>query len=259
MEIKYKLTEIKKLAKIKNDFYKVLAHGEFNTNSKLFFIANDDLQIINVDEGVIEIIDDNDKDYCQMNELNHGKDFFVHNSFSKKLGSFKNHSELTNNDIWTRSKLSSFFNENNYKIPKGYKETVLNTKYKLNLIEGFLMFANVYLNNKNTSDYQEGMYFYEVNTFEEIIERKFQADMKITTLETNNYNDLLANFISKYLFEQKKGELKSIKICNQLFKLIDSIFIKDIENIYQIKTFYDLVFAVEYDSKFYCLNKTWSS
>jgi hypothetical protein len=259
MKVKYKLTDRKKYAKLEKDFYDVLVYGEFDQNSKIFLIVNDNLEIIEPDESVLEIIDNDLSEYVQRNELNFDRVLYLDTSLSKFMSNFKNYSQLKLDDIWSRGKLSNFFFENNYDIPENYQNTVLNKSYKLNLIEGFLMFANNYINNKNEACYWDELRFYTVDSFDNIIGDRFKDRMKINPLEITEYETLLYNFISKYLFDQTENEEKSIELCHKLFKLIDSIFINDINKIFIIETFYDEVFSIEYENRYYCLSKSWGS
>jgi hypothetical protein len=260
MRVTYKLNDRRKSARLELDSYEVLGYGVFDDKSNVFLIANDDLQIIEPDKSVLEIIDNDLSEYVQKSELNYGKDFFVHKSLLDNITGFDNYRQLKSYDIYERSKISNFFLNNNYSIPEGYRNTVLNVDYKMNLIEGFLMFANHYINNKNSvGSYWDELIFFKKETFDSIVDDKFKTDKKVKQFEASEYKLLLRNFIDKYLFDQVENENKSVDICDRLFKLIDSIFINSIDSVYIIETFYDEVFAIKYDNKYYCLNKTWGS
>lgn len=259
MKVTFNLNDRKKIARLKKESYQVLAYGVFDDKSSVFLIANDDLHIIEPDKSVLEIIDNDLSEYVQKRELNYGKDFLVHKSLLDNIGGFNSYHQLKSYDIYERSKISNFFLKNNYTIPEVYRNTVLNADYKTNLIDGFLMFANHYINNKNNSDYWDEIVFFEVESFDTIVDEKFKTDKKIKQIEISAYKSLLRNFIGKYLFDQEENESKSVEICDRLFKLIDSIFINSIDSVYIIETFYDEVFAIGYENKYYCLNKTWGS
>ncbi len=260
MRVTYKLNDRKKSAKLELDSYQVLAYGIFDDKSSIFLIANDDLNIIEPDKSVLEIIDNDLTEYVQKRELNYGKDFFVHKKLLNYISNFDGYYQLKSNGIWERSKISFFFIDNNYPIPEGYRNTVLNAYYKLNLIKGFLMFANQYINNKNSvGSYWDELNFFEENTIDIVVDKKLETNKKVKEFEVSEYILHLRNFINKHLYDHAENENKSVEICDTLFKLIDSIFINPINSICIIETFYDEVFAIGYENKYYCLNKTWGS
>ena len=247
-------------AKLAKESYFVIVYGEYDQNSKIFIIANDDLELIEPSDEVVEIIDFDLTDYTGQETKYNLTKLLISNIFLKHSIKTKHYGDIKSADIWTRSKLSNFFVENNFLIPQSYKDKVLSVNYKLNLIEGFLMFAELYINNKNKSDsYSDSIYFYVSDSYDKIIEERFKDDMKVDIIDLSKYESELYNFISKYLYDEKENEEKSIAICTQLFKLIDSIFINKISNIFHIDTFYDEVLVIEYENKFYCLSKTWVS
>ncbi len=256
MRVTYNLNDKKtERLGLEMDSYQVLAYGAFDDNSSIFLIANDNLNIIQPDESVLEIIDNDLSAYVQKRELNNGQDFFVHKSLLNYVTGFDNYRRITSNSFYCQSKISNFFLNNNYPIPEGYRNTVLNVNYKMNLIEGFLMFGNSYINNKNKSDYQEEIYFFVKDTFDTIVDEEFKTDKTIKQFEITEYKLLLRNFIGKYLYDQEENESRSVEICNTLFELIDSIFINKVDSIYIIYTYFDEVFAIGYENKYYCLNK----
>src|SRR5690606_24036093 len=172
MRVIYTLNDRKKFAGLEKESYEVLAYGNFDENLKIFLIVNDYLDILNISPSVIEVIDEDLSEYIQKNELNYGKDFFVHKNLIKYISDFDSYHRLTFNNLWERSKISKYFIENNYLIPDKYKNTVLNTTYKRNLIEGYLMFANHYINIKNEEGtYWEELFFYVTESFDEIVNK----------------------------------------------------------------------------------------
>lgn len=253
MKVVYTLNDQKKNVGLEKESYEVLAYGNFNENLKIFLIVNDYLDIVNIDPSVLEVIDDDLSEYVQKNELNYGKDFFVHKNLIQYISDFDSYHRLTfNNNLWEQSKISNFFIENNYLIPEKYKNTVLNTNYKINLIAGYLMFANLYINIKyEESSYMEELFFYVTESFDEIVNK---PNKKVEQIEVTDYKSRFQNFIKTNLYDENENEIKSIGMCENLFRLIDSIFINPIDSVYLIES-YEEVFVIGYENKYYCLDK----
>lgn len=257
MRASYRFTDRKIFAGLEQESYQVLAYGAFDEISKFFLIANDNLHIMNFDQTALEIIDEDLSEYIQKNELNYNKEFYIHRDLLESVSDFENYHQILVDNIWERSKISNFFIKNNYLIPNSYKNTVLNLEYKQNLIEGYLIFANHYINIKNQiGDYWDELFFYVTESFETIVD---DSDKKVEKLDLLDYKMYLQNFIRANLYDEEQNEVKSIDMSKSLFKIIDSIFLNQIESIYIIETFYDNVFAIKYENKYYCLNKSWGS
>lgn len=180
------------------------------------------MHFIEPDESVLDIIENDLTNYERKDDLNYGKTFFLNKSLSDFVIGFENYSQLKINNIWTLSKLSKYFTGNHYSIPDKYRDTVLSVNYKMNLIEGYLMFANSYINNKNRdSNYRDELFFYRSNNFDALVSEIFKEGKKIAQLDTQNYKSLLKAFIGKHLYDEIANESKSMGLCTQLFNLID--------------------------------------
>jgi hypothetical protein len=83
--------------------------------------------------------------------------------------------------------------------------------------------------------------------------------MKVTELKASNYKQILLEFLGRLIFLKESGEEESAKMINELFKLIDSIFINGIDSMTNVETFYDDEIIIGYDSKYYSLCKQWGS
>jgi hypothetical protein len=203
----------------------------------------------------LNIIDEDLSGYTKRNELNYKKDLYIHNTLLECLIDFEDHEQIMSDNIWERSKMSKFFILNDYFIPENYKNTVLNHYYKRNLIEGFLIFANHYINLKNQiGDYYEELDFYVFNSFE-TIDYNYK-DKKVKYLELKDYKLHFLNFIKTNLYDEEMNEVKSFEMCKNLFEIIDSNFINQIEEISIIENFYNKVFVIKYENKYYCLDKS---
>jgi hypothetical protein len=134
----------------KNKEYLVLAYGKcFNQKEMFYLIADEGLNILHPDISDLRFVDYDTHEYTQINRLNYERDFFLHKSLVGHISHIHTYGELQLDDIWSRSKLANFFLQNNYNIPQTYRDSILNTNYKIALIHGFLTFTNCYINIKH--------------------------------------------------------------------------------------------------------------
>lgn len=181
----------------------VLAYGVWDDNTKIFLIADRELSIIEPLDKNLEIIDNDLTEYENCPNLNYGKEFYVHKEFLKFLKQFESYHNFKLESIWIKSKLHLFFENQKIQFPKSYQDTVLNENYKLGVIEGFLSFANYYINKMNQgSSYRNHFYFNKSNNVDKIIPERFKDDQhyKHEKLNINNYEIELLNFISEKLY-----------------------------------------------------------
>jgi hypothetical protein len=158
--------------------------------------------------------------------------------------------------IWNKTKMYPFFTFYNYKLTEEYINTALNEEYKLNLIEGALMFVNQYIGRKFDGDhYIERLDFYKEKTFQSLTEIKSEYDL--IKLDKSNYKKLILDLISSTIYEVEIGEVKSEGYITDIFNLIDSIFIQEINDIYKFETHYDNCLVIKHNENLYYLNKNW--
>ncbi|PTX58386.1 hypothetical protein C8N46_11431 [Kordia periserrulae] len=255
MKIRYKHKEKAKNAKLEQENYQVLGYGDFSTESNIFLIANDELKILNFDQTSVEIIDDDLSEYVRRDDLNYGKRFYLNSKLNQVRNDLIKYSDLTFSSIWNFSRNYKFFKESNYEISDFYKDYVLNEEYKLNLIEGFLIFANDYIDRKFGVDhYREAFNFYKTESLELLVQKKTDD---IQFFESKSYSNTLMNFISETLWDENQNEEKSKSHRLHFFWLIDSLFLEEITSIQRLKTFYDDCLIIEYNKNYYVLNKYW--
>lgn len=251
MKVSYKFHDKKEFAKLEREYYTVLAYG-YNT----FLIANDELFIGNSDPLFFEIIDNDLSDYVNKKGLLYkDQELYIHKSLEPYLTDSDDYLRLTSREIWNRSKISNFFTQNEYTITESYKKTVLSTNYKINLIEGFLIFANDFINSKfinKSGSYNENLYFYVVENIEDLLNFKYS---KISNIEKTSYQKDLQYFIEETLLDDYNNKKKSSIHCLKLFYLIDSIFLDDVSSIQLINNGAEEYFVIEYLKKFYILMK----
>ncbi len=190
----------------------------------------------------------------QRNDLSYGLEFYI-NEFFIECIPLEPGQIITIEEIWQASKAFRYFEKYNYEIPESYREKALNENYKMNLIEGFLMAINLYMERKFMGgDYYEYFKFYKGKAISEI---KLDSKGSLKELKAAEYKILFKNFIEKSLHDNPDNEENSRRFSDTLFTLVDSLFIYDITRIFSYKTMYDDCFVIEYHGEYYYLNQYW--
>ena len=247
-------------ASYKKENYLLLAYGKwFSQGETIYLIVDKELNIIEPDASDLKFTEYSTSEYIQNNQLNFGRDFFLHKSLVDHVSHIHDYTELKLDDIWSKSKLANFFLQNNYNIPQIYRDTVLNTSYKLAIISGFLTFTNCYINIKHL---HSGWAWEELNFWEELCVSENTSISRMTKLniyqyERGLYTWHLMDFLRKYLYEKETYENQSKEICNKLFRYIDAIFIDNLDWYYTWIIGQEEIFMIEYQKKCYCLAKGW--
>jgi hypothetical protein len=131
------------------------------------------------------------------------------------------------------------------------------------VIEGFLSFANHFINKMNQgSSYRNHFYFNMANNIDKIIPERFKDDQhyKFEKLDLINYESNLIDFITEKLYCNEFKETERDKnLIRDFFEKIDCLFLSKPTGLYRIKTFYDDMFIIEYFGKYYYLNYDWTS
>ncbi len=241
----------------------VLAYGVWDEKSKIFLIADRDLSIIEPFDKNLEIVDNDLTDYENTPQLNSGKEFYIHKEFLSFVQQFESYHDFKVESLWIKCKLHRFFENNKFEFSDDYQNTVLNETYKFGVIEGFLSFANHFINKMNQgSSYRNHFYFNKAYDIDKIIPERFKDGQhyKFEKLELNNYELELLDFISEKLYYNEFKESERDKnLIRDFFEKIDCLFLDNPTGIYRIKTFYDDMFVIEYDKKNYYLNYDWTS
>ncbi len=178
MKISYKFKDKAARVKMQDDAYNVLGYGVRRDQQKMYFVANDDLQILQFDETGVTVLDNDLSGYIRKDELNYGQEFYIQQDLYRYMSGFESCHSLQIADIWHSSKLAKFFISQNYSIPENYKETVLNKNYKTALIKGFLMFSDTYINFKNNSDYWDDLIFMQSHDLDSLFDEKFKNELR---------------------------------------------------------------------------------
>lgn len=256
MKVSIKNTDETLMSGFTSESYRIVYYAMGLDNGVMYGFFNDELRICNMLESSLIFIDDDKSNFIQRDELNWGRTFFIDSTLSECINLQYNYLELSSETVWFKSKLIPFFLNNNYKITESFKNTALNEVYKLNLIEGYLMFVNRYISPKFIGGhYFERLDFYKANSHNSVAE--IESEAELTKLDRSNYNTLLINHISSALYEKEFGEEQSQGYISELFCLIDSIFIEEIDDIYSYQTHYDSCLVIKYKDELYYLNKNW--
>lgn len=230
-------------------------------NPEYLTYADDDLYIVSRHKSTVKIVDNNVSNYIRRDDLRYEKPFFILEDILQVLDFEK----LSGRHIWNRSKLYLFFKNNHYELPEIYKRTALNEEYKLNLIEGFLIFANWYIYQKFDQNYWEELLFYKNSKFKELDEFKIKTqneestNIKIEELPISDYKDLLIKFISDTIFVINPNEEQSQNYVNELFLLVDALFLENPVSIYRYESYYADAIVLQNNESYYYLNKIWIS
>jgi len=255
MKLKYKYEERKVKAKLTKEFYEVIAFGEIDGKLQPILIVNDELEIYSMANEAVEIIDNTKSGYEKVNELAYGNDFYLKNELVKYCKDFESYTDLQTNHIWNKSKLINYFLNSEYEIPSEIEETVLNPRYKSTLIEGYILAVNNYLTIRNKYGFWEMFFFKVLDSLTGHIRDEFRDDMEIEELDVNNYKNEIINHLRQTIYMNKIGEKESEGMITQLFKLIDSIFINEIESINKVESFHEEEIIIQYESNYYSISK----
>ncbi|MDY0931535.1 hypothetical protein [Chryseobacterium sp. CFBP8996] len=254
MKIRFKNKERAAAANLYQDEYLVVAKEQDLRVGYSYVFFNENLQEMKVKDNAVEITDDNMNDMIQRNDLWYGGNFYI-NQLLVELLDLKPGDNIGTRHIWSASKCFRFFEKYNYEIPDSYKNTALNETYKINLIEGFLMAVNPYIERKFFGgEYFESFGFYKGKAISEI---NLKLGESINELNVEEYKELLKSFIKRNLHDTQHNEENSELFSDTLFILIDSLFIYDITRIFSYKTFYDDCFVIEHQNEYYYLNQFW--
>ena len=259
MKVKYKYGDKKESVKLTKEIYEVLGYGENNNEIYPIIILNDDLEFCNISEEAIEFIDKSKEEYIQINRLCYGANFYLKKELINYCKEFESYADLQNRHIWYRSKLVNYFIQSNYNLTSKLKRTVLNVDYKVTLIQGYILAVNNYISIRYQKGGWELFYFRQLDDLTKHIPERFRDDMKIEELNPLDYEKILYKHLERVIFIKSQGEKESKKIIGELFKLIDSIFINQIQSIHQVVTFYEDEIIIKYESKYYSLSKEWGS
>lgn len=256
MKIRITNTDYVQINGFTSESYNVIYYGSRIDSTIMYGVFNDDLRVCNLLDSSVVIVDDDKTNFIQRDELNWGRTFFIDSTLFECTNLQYNYLQLESETVWFKSKLIPFFINNNYKLTETFKNTALNENYKLNLIEGYLMFVNRYISPKFIGGhYFERLDFYKANSNNSVAEIESASDL--TKLDKSNYNTLLINHISSALYEKEFGEEQSQGYISELFSLINSIFIEEIDDIYSYQTHYDSCLVIKYKDELYYLNKNW--
>ncbi|MBB6369242.1 hypothetical protein [Chryseobacterium shigense] len=254
MKIRFKDEKRTISGKLLKDEYRVVAREEDLEGGYTYVFFDENFQDMRVKDIAVEIIDNDMSDMVQRNDLSYGRDLYV-NEFLAELLELKRGHIISVQHIRAASKAFRYFEKYNYEIPDHYKNTALNENYKMNLIEGFLMAVNPYIERKFIGgNYFESFEFYKGNAVSEI---ELKPGETITELDVTGYKMLLKDFIESTLHDTDSNEINSKMFSNTLFGLIDSLFIYDISRIFSYKTFYNNFFVIEHRNEYYYLNQFW--
>jgi hypothetical protein len=239
-----------------SESYMVIYYALGMDNQIMYGFFNDDLMVCNMLESSLIIVDNDKEDLIQKDNLNYNRTFFINKLLYEIFDLKDSYVQIQTHVIWYRAKLYLFFKAYNFRLTEHYLATALNEQYKLNLIEGFLLFANQYIVGKfEGGHYFEKLDFYKANTFQSWVEVNSESELVI--LDKTNYKQLILDLISDTLYQDEIGEEKSVGYVTDLFMLIDSIFIEPIDDIYKFETHYDNCLVIKYKEELYYLNKNW--
>ncbi|MBK7700012.1 MAG: hypothetical protein IPJ39_15430 [Saprospiraceae bacterium] len=255
MKLKYKYEDRKVKAKLTKESYEVIGFGEIDGKLQPILIVNDELEIYSMANEAVEVIDNTKIGYEKVSELAYGADFFLKKELIKYCKQFKSYTDLQINHIWNKSKLINYFLNSEYEIPSGIEATVLNPNYKSTLIEGYILAVNNYLTIRNKYGFWEMLFFKVLDSLTGHIQDEFRKGIEIEELDVKNYKDEIVNHLKQTIYVNQIGEKESEGMVTELFKLIDSIFINEIESINKVKSFHEEEIIIKYESKYYSISK----
>lgn len=254
MKIRFKNKEMALKTNLLQDEYRVVAKEADLGGGYTYVFFNENLQEMSVQDTHVEITDDDMSDMVQRNDLWYGREFYVNELLMNQIELKQGHI-ISTRTVWLASKAFRYFEEYNYEIPDTYRDRVFNENYKMNLIEGFLMAVNPYMERKFAGgNYFESFEFYKGKAISEI---ELEINDSIEELNVIEYKQLLKSFIERYLHDTEGNTENSKAFSNTLFALIDALFIYDITRIFSYKTFYDNCFVIEHQNEYYYLNQFW--
>ncbi len=254
MKIRFKNREAAIKGNLYKDEYIVLAREKNLKGRYNYIFFNDDLQTIRVGEYKVEVTDPDMSDMVQRNDLSYEQEFYI-NEFFIQLVPLEQGQIITTEQIWPASKAFRYFEKYNYEIPDSYRDKALNKNYKMNLIDGFLIAINLYIERKFMGgDYYEYFKFYKGKTISEI---QLNSKDNIEELNAAEYKNLFKIFIEKTLYDTPDNEENSRRFSDTLFTLVDSLFIYDITRIFSYKTTDADCFVIEYQNEYYYLHQYW--
>ncbi len=254
MKVRFKNQKQAALSHFFKEEHRVIIKEKTLQGYYCYTLFNENLHEITVNDDQVEITDHDMSDMIQRNDLGYGREFYI-NQFLIELLPLQPGQFINTQSLWAAGKLLRYFEKYNYEIPDSYKDSVLNKKYKMHLIEGFLMAINPYMERKFMGgNYFESFEFYKGKPIPEIQLENYES---LNEINLADYKNLLKTFIEKSLNDTYDNEAHSKNFASTLFVLIDSLFVYDITRIFSYKTFYNDCFVIEYQNEYYYLNQFW--
>lgn len=134
--------------------------------------------------------------------------------------------------------------------------------YALGEINGFLKFANRYINKSYFgTPYKNRFYFKKSKDLESIVPERFKEEnYRFEQLRPDDYEIVLRDFLTEKLtINDSNIEQLTKHLVQDLYELINNFLKGDIQNVYKIETFYDDIIVMEHRGEFYMLNCIWIS
>jgi len=234
-----------------------------------YIIMGDDFGFHTIDENVFHMTDDNINGYEFMTKYSNENlqlylkpelNILIQNSLTKDW-------DFTRGwNIWDRTWLAKLLKERGDKISAELNGALENENDKVLLIDGFLDFANDYINYNKDSDLTYHLIFSKEQVDTSPITSALIVETgrpKVTVIEKNSIEDKLQSFIHSALFGEQKiivcGRFNaSEETARRLFLTIDSIFVNGIESAYFIEDDWDDKFVMRYNNYYYILEHGFS-
>ncbi len=230
---------------------------------RTYFVLDDDYEFCRIDEAAIEIIDNSLDGYKLMDTFSNSKFILYLKTDVLPLldKNFINGWNLTGIQIsiWGQTRLAKILRDKGEVLSEKLINALENENDKLLLIQGFLDFANHYINYKQDSDLVYHLGFCKTN--KDIFSEDYNYLTEVKTIfevkKENIYKEFL-EFINQALFNGDKiiiypNQDASYSTSKSLLMTIDSIFVNGIEAAYIIERYWDTRFAIKYNGYYYVL------
>lgn len=245
--------------------YLIIAYKENTYQSAIetrYLVLNDDFLLQYVDSTQFCLTDSDKSNFIQVQTKDTHYKLYFDKDYLEVFNKSLTQSDMLefNFEIWDRTWLAKSLRNNGIELNETLTNAIVNEQYKLSLIEGFLMFANEYINfGKDSDAFYEITFYYE---FKDKTRLRFEKE-NFKIIEQDKIYAYLVNIFESYIFNGKEIEnwdgVISDKVVRKIYLLIDCIFVDGVNAVYTFNEGpWTSLTIFEYKDKYYVLDFTQS-
>lgn len=228
-----------------------------NNEEIRFLICDDEYSLQFLNKNAISITDDDISNFIVVENHLRYKNIKIDKRFLNLVNKSLSREDTLEfqSNIWSKTWLIKSLIAIGFNVDSISIELMNDENYKMSLIEGFLEFANEYINFEKYSDEHYDIAFYKEKIAKSYLRFEHENLTEIIENKSDYVIDKIKFFIFKGIEIINTDENLSEKLSRKLFLLIDSIFTEENQKIYHYYDGYKsekIIF--EYNDYFYQLD-----